>query len=458
MATTIKAEGQASKRGILARLPTPERVIADAQRWLDGEYPSFVRTSHVGEGRSDAGSTAVLEIGLHPAADPMSVSVDAQGTVRVTADASTAGPGYQTFVARLLERMGDELGIAWSEPAGSRPIDGPPAWVGARFAAADRRSVERDHLALLGHQLVRAAEQCRRGVTGVQVGMRTGTRFAIDGAIGTMLGPRDEAWLERALKDPRVATDIRPWWTDAPDAHYMLDRALVLLWTEVRWRQPADDRERAAMDEALELLRRALPIDPALSYPWREWAELIDLRGLPDTVSDRVALRAGQVDASLPLIGYRRHPVTIDHEGWSLRIPGSFGEVRHADEWSGSDRGRKVTLAGTVTRTADGRPQTAEWFLAQVASDLGTDVLRHRDGDLRGVARLTADASSGIEVAVLEGFSAVAGSGAAIRIEFEEGEDYRWAVDLWRSLRPARSEVPVAVAEQRLDAVGLSSR
>jgi hypothetical protein len=438
LAVTIKAEGQASKRGIIARLPTPDQLIADAQRWVDAEYRTFVRRSQPGDGTSDGVPTAVLEVDLHPAADPISISVDAEGIVRVAADASNVGPGYQTFVARLLERMGDELRITWSEPAGSRPIDGPPAWVGARVVLADRSAVERDHLALLGRQLTRASEQCARGVAGIQVGMRPGTRFAFDGAIGTMLGPRDRAWLERALKDPRVATDIRPWWPDAPDAHYVLKRALVLLWTEIRWRQPADDRERATVDEALGLLRWALSSDPTLAYPWREWAELIALRGLPDPASAQVVAQAEQMDASLPLIGYRRHPVTIDHEGWVLRVPGSFGEVRKADEWSGSDRGRMVTLAATVTRTASGHPQSADWFLTRVASDLGTGVLHHQEGELRGVARLTTDASSGVEVAVLEGFSALTGSGAAIRIQFEEVEDYRWAIDLWRSLRPAR--------------------
>ena len=446
MAVTIKAEGQASKRGIIARLPTPERLIADAQRWVEAEYHTFVRTSRLDRDRSDAAPGAVLEIDLHPAADPVSFRADAEGIVRVAADASNAGPGYQTFVARLLERMGDELGITWSEQSDARPVDGPAPTAGAWFALADRSAVERDHLALLGHQLAWAAEQCRRGVTGLQIGMHPGTRFAFDGAIGTMLGPRDEAWLERALKDPRVATDIRPWWTDAPDAPYMLKRALVLLWTEVRWRQPATDQERATVDEALELLRRALPIDPTLPYPWREWVELIALRGIHEPVSDRVALRAEAVDASLPLIGYRRRPVTIEHEGWALGIPGSFGEVRTADEWSGRDRGRMVTLAATVTRTPEGRPQSADWFLAQVASDLGPGVLHHQEGGLRGLARLTTDASSGVEVAILEGFSAVTGSGAAIRIEFEEGEDYGWAVDLWRSLRPARSGALVSVA------------
>jgi hypothetical protein len=50
---------------------------------------------------------------------------------------------------------------------------------------------------------------------------------------------------------------------------------------------------------------------------------------------------------------------------------------------------------------------------------------------------MTTDATSGLEVAVLEGFSATPGRGAAIRVEFEDAGDWRWAVDLWRSLRPA---------------------
>ena len=45
------------------------------------------------------------------------------------------------------------------------------------------------------------------------------------------------------------------------------------------------------------------------------------------------------------------------------------------------------------------------------------------------------DATSGVEVGVLEGYSAVSGSGAAIRIEFDDPADWQWALDLWRSLR-----------------------
>jgi len=43
---------------------------------------------------------------------------------------------------------------------------------------------------------------------------------------------------------------------------------------------------------------------------------------------------------------------------------------------------------------------------------------------------------SGVAVGVLDGYSAVNGSGAAIRIVFDDPNDWQWALDLWRSLAP----------------------
>ena len=143
------------------------------------------------------------------------------------------------------------------------------------------------------------------------------------------------------------------------------------------------------------------------------------------------------MDQALPRIGYRRRPVAVVHEGWLLPVPGTFSDQRSDGEWRGGERGRHVTFAATVTQTPGGMPMPADRFLTEVAGDLGEGMLHHEDGEVRGRARMTADASSGVEVAVLEGFSAVSGSGCAIRIEFSESDDWRWAIDLWRSLRPA---------------------
>jgi hypothetical protein len=434
---TIRVVGQTAKRGITHRVPPADRLVADAQRWIGAEYGDIVRSMRCEQAPS--GEVELL-LDLHPAADTVTIAVGEAGRVVASADTSAVGPGYHTFVGRVLERLGEALDVAWSgddEPAGAAQ-DG--AAKGAphvrRTPLAERSGVERAHLAVLGRTLGRALELRRDGITGIQVGTRPGTRYAFDGAIATPVGPRDDAWLEQAAREGRVAIDVRPWWMDATDARYLLGRALCLMWTEVRWRQPADDEERAVFDEALRLLRRALPMDPSLPYPWREWHELMTLSEVDDPMEHRVAPRAERADPSVPPIGYRRRPVTILHEGWALEVPGSFAERRTAEEWWGGERGRGVTLAGVETGS-DAGPMRPDAFLARVAGDLGDPVLNHRDGDLVGKARLGTDASSGVEVAVLEGYSAVPGRGAAIRIVFEDADDWRWAVDLWRALRPA---------------------
>jgi hypothetical protein len=270
----------------------------------------------------------------------------------------------------------------------------------------------------------------------LQIGIRPGTVVRFDGALATPLGPRDDAWLEQATGDARVAVDIRPWWADATDARYLLNRALAILWTEIRWRPPVDD-ERPVVDEALRCLRKAFPLDPSLAYPWREWHELLEYRDVDDPIARQVSERAKRVPKSRPLIGYRRGPVTVMHEGWSLEVPGSFAERRTDEEWWGGQAGRGVTLAGVITGGDGAPPMPAQAFLARVAGDLGDDVMTHHDGEVAGKARLSTDASSGVEVGVLDGFAAVTGRGAAIRVVFDDPDDWVWAVNVWKALKPA---------------------
>jgi hypothetical protein len=429
LAVTISVVGQAARRGLIPRVPVPERLIEDARDWIAGEYGQFVRTSRV----ETLDSRPELLLELHPAAEPVRIAADGEGRVTASADTSCAGPGYHTFVGRVLDRLGEELAISWSHEQETRPVP----WVGARLPIADRAVVEREHLTLLGRILARALDLRGRGVTGIQVGTRPGAQFAFDGAIARHSGrATTPGWRGRPGRAPRRRHPSR--WTDATDARYLLQRALVILWTEIRWRPPADDAERASMDEALTLLRRALPSDASLPYPWLEWAELIGLRGVADPIGDRVLARAKQAareDRPRDLSGDRRRPVTSVHEGWALPIPGSFGERRTPEEWTGGERGRQVTIAATVTRRRTG------CRVGGVVPGPG----RRRPGDgscTTRTARCGAGADDhrrqlGVEVAVLEGYSAVTGRGAAIRIAFDDPDDWRWAVELWRSLRPA---------------------
>jgi hypothetical protein len=209
-----------------------------------------------------------------------------------------------------------------------------------------------------------------------------------------------------------------------------LNRALCLMWLEVRWRGPAGKSERLLLDEVHRLLAKAYPMEPTLNYPWRAWAELIEHRGIDDPMSRQVVARAAREPDGSP-IGYRRAPVGITHEGWALEIPGSFAERRTAEEWWGGGAGRNITLAAVQTGTMG-----ANAFIQQFGGDLGPDALDHHAGGVIGRATVTTDATSGVEIGVLEGYSAVVGSGAAIRIEFDDPADWQWALDMWRSLAP----------------------
>ncbi len=412
---SIQVDGQASKRGLIPRMPAGERLLADVAAWLAGEYADEVRrVRHHARGDGEA----ELTVSLHPAAPDVLLTATDAGRVTVVAETASAGPGYHRFVGRVIERVGTESGIAWT-------IDGAD-----EFAFAERPFVERAYLGWLGPTLAQARNARRRGTSAIHLGLPEGTVFTSDAALVTALGPRDDAWIEAAIADPRIAIEIAPWWFDATDPRYLLNRALVLMWTQVRWRAPAVDGEGELLDDVHRMLTRAFPIEPDLPYPWRDWAEIVSSRGIDDAMARQVISRAFDSPPTAP-IGYRRDPVRISHEGWTLEIPGEFAERRTPDEWWGGGAGRRITLAAVPTG-----PMSAQAFVSQFSADLGDDALTHRDGELVGRARITTDPSSGLEVGVLDGYSAVTGSGAAIRIEFDDPADWQWALDMWRSLAP----------------------
>ncbi len=435
--TTFRVSGQASKRGIgiqrskrgIARKPRDgEKLLAEAKAWLDAEYGDTIRSS---EASRLASGESRLAVGLHPVAPPLVAIADDEGIIALEGETAGVGPGYQRFLAHVAERLALELDLEWTTSDVHPIVDGK--------VSVDRPTVERAHLAWLGSTLVGARDARRLGAGGMLIGLPADLRIEVPGAIATPLGPRDDRWLERALSEVPTAIDIVPWWADATDARYMLNRALCLMWCDVRWRGPVTPAERRVQDEVLQTLKHGVALDTKLPWPWREWGELLKLRGIHDAVAPDVEARAAKAAAEggeREPIGYRRGQVTIVHEGWALPLPGSFSDVRTAEEWTGSDAGRTITLAGVVTGTDRG-PMPASDFLDQVASHLGRDIITRQDGPILGRAKISTDGSSGVEVGVLEGYVAVRGRGAAIRIAFQDVGDWQWSIDMWRALHPA---------------------
>ena len=428
--------GQASRRGLIPRVPTADRLLADTETWLAATYPDLVRgVRRSGPVTGDDGESsgeAKLAVSLHPAARDLVLVANDTGRVSADADTVALGPGYHRFIGRLLERLETDLEITWGRVHPDRP-DEPDQWAAVTFS--DRATTERAYLGWLGKTLVGARAARANGGAPVHVGTPDGVRYTVDGAIATALGPRDDAWIERAIADTRVALDVTLWWADATDAQSLLNRALALMWFDVRWRPPALKPEGLMLDEIHRLLSRAFPLEPNLAYPWRAWAEVIGLRGIGDPMAKQAVARAMRETSSGPDIGYRRRDVTITHEGWALTIPGSFAEKRSEEEWWGGGAGRAITMAAVQTGTDNGA-MGAQAFINQFAGDMGPDAIEHHAGGLVGRAKLTSDATSGVEIGILDGFSAVVGSGAVIRIEFDDPGDWQWAIDMWKSLAP----------------------
>ena len=57
--------GEAAKRGLVARLPSGQRLMGDAGDWLTGEVPDLVRSVRLDRNGEDAAS---LFVDIHPAA------------------------------------------------------------------------------------------------------------------------------------------------------------------------------------------------------------------------------------------------------------------------------------------------------------------------------------------------------------------------------------------------------
>ena len=70
----------------------------------------------------------------------------------------------------------------------------------------------------------------------------------------------------------------------------------------------------------------------------------------------------------------------------------------------------RITLAAVQTGTASGA-MPAHAFIDQFAGEMGPDAIDHRAGGVVGRATLSSDASSGVEIGILDGYSAVVGSG-----------------------------------------------
>ena len=82
--------GQASRRGLIPRVPTAERLLTDVEAWLTAGYADLVRST---QRSTPADGEARLEVSLHPAARNLVITATDAGRVAAEAETVAARSG-----------------------------------------------------------------------------------------------------------------------------------------------------------------------------------------------------------------------------------------------------------------------------------------------------------------------------------------------------------------------------
>jgi len=253
--------------------------------------------------------------------------------------------------------------------------------------------------------------------------------------ISTPMGPRDRAWLERVQSHPSVGRDVFAWWDAGRGAGYYAGLARALMWSEVRWRTPVDDRERALLDRVVTAIERAHGLDPAIELPWIEAAEIYELLGEESLRATRagVLAEAARKRGSRSAIGYRRGAVRVSLSGgWSLVVPGELAERwEEHGTWVGWDRSRTIWMS---SMTAEGTDVTDDVLAGLPELPGDGDLLRMERGPIVGHARFSTGEEDGKPIAVMRAHAACGKHVALGTIILPEDADRAWALETWGTL------------------------
>jgi hypothetical protein len=249
----------------------------------------------------------------------------------------------------------------------------------------------------------------------------------------TPLGPRDRQWLYETSKDGSRGRDFFAWWAPELDARYFLGRALVQMWSDVRWRPPLNDSERNLLQQVSKSLRIAHKLDPTLDFPWTECAEVLELS---DGGGEERNWARSQAKSPAK-VGYRRGNVTVLLPGgWRMRLPGSFSEFGSDEDdavyaldppreiWFTAYRFPEATPRGGFEAARQEILQSQPKLLQETKNYIAKAVIQEKVHD------------SGRRYFVLSSSNQCPTKRSICTIVFGQPEEREWAIETWRSLLP----------------------
>jgi len=370
---------------------------------------------------------------LHPAAEEVYFYLLDLDHLVVSAKTSTVGPGYHIFLCDMLRKIGSRFNLTWITDNEDYFDEGD------YFFSGEQERVFKEMTAWLSGLckcFFDGTFKHQPGDMPTALCLGAFVTYEADAPVVTPLGPRNFEWLKKVSEEGSQGSDFFAWWKPGLNAEYFFGRALARMWTEIRWRKPVSDAERETLEYVSSSLETAFKLDPHLSYPWTEWAEILDLLERNDAESDFVHSRAQGV----PTIGYRRRNVGVTLPGyWVLKVPGSFSEFEPDGEGDFSAQDPPRVIWFTSYSFVDNHARRfAEARQALLEKRPG--LLDERDGYI-GWAEIKEKGEDNEKYFVLASSNVCEKGKAIVSVVFIHPEDRAWAETVWRSLQPPRGKV-----------------
>ena len=403
----------------------PGRCLQKLGAWIHTECAELYPSTRQGS----IDQKPCLFCSLHPAAEEIEICIPDPSQITISANTSTAGPGYHIYLCDLVHRWSEEFSIQW---VAFGPEDDTTFGDEADYFFTGIRQNVYGHME---HWLRVLAGSFFDGTMdgnakAIALCMPMSVQFEADYSAITQLGPRDLDWLRRMSMGDLDYREFFAWYDVGLDAHYYLGRALVQMWSDVRWRKPISDTESELLTRIVNSLDMAYRANPNLPFPWNDWRDLLHLleMDIPDFVRAKASGPGG--------IGYRRRPVRSSLPGyWWIKTDGSFSEFEANDQGAVSafDPPREIWFTA-YSFTANDPLQTFRTMREHALSE------KHELVEERGVyisvANIRKERKDGNIWYVLQAKNIATLCRSILTIVFQRAEDRHWAIDVWKTLSP----------------------
>jgi hypothetical protein len=415
-----------------APVPDPDFLLQQIADWVKEKCSDVLPQTR--QGFVDTYPTLFCR--FHPAAEEVEFSLIDLEHLTSSANTSTVGPGYHIYLCSLLQAWARDFQATWLrlDDHSSDYFD-----EAEYFFAGDERLVFEQMTAWL--QALAGTffeETLQPDDRGIALCMPMHVQYETDEPAITPLGPRDREWLYKTSQDGSKGKDFFAWWKPGLNAEYFLGRALSLMWTEVRWRKPVNDSERALLAEVSNSFEIAQKLDPELEFPWAEWAEIREYLGAGDREIEGMRSRAQRG----PSIGYRRGNVTVSLPGgWRIRLPGSFSDFESNEDhdFCAMDRPREIWF--TSYRFSAASPSHTFESMKKEIVDSRPEFLSEGDEYIAKASIQKKVRETGDSYFILSSSNVCPTQRAVCTIQFDQPEQREWALAVWRSIqRPSISK------------------